>query len=99
MNKEVKIYVGIDFSKEKFNACLLTQAGVMGEGEFPNTKSGYQNLLKWTKKIRPIGRKRQEFHTRQANRRRHWSIRQVGGGPGGSGLYGKETQWRHVFFV
>ena len=49
MNKEVKIYVGIDFSKEKFNACLLTQAGVMGEGEFPNTKSGYQNLLKWTK--------------------------------------------------
>ena len=44
MNKEVKIYVGIDFSKEKFNACLLTQAGVMGEGEFPNTKSGYQNL-------------------------------------------------------
>lgn len=56
MNKEVKIYVGIDFSKEKFNACLLTQAGVMGEGEFPNTKSGYQNLLKWTKKRSELGR-------------------------------------------
>ena len=56
MNKEIKIYVGIDFSKEKFNACLLTPAGVMGDNEFPNTKSGYRDLLKWTRRHSELGR-------------------------------------------
>ena len=56
MNKEIKIYVGIDFSKEKFNACLLTPAGVMGDNEFPNTKSGYRELLKWTRRHSELGR-------------------------------------------
>lgn len=56
MNKEIKIYVGIDFSKEKFNACLLTPAGVMGANEFPNTKSGYRDLLKWTRRHSELGR-------------------------------------------
>ena len=30
MRNDVTIYVGIDFSKEKFNACLLMEQGVMG---------------------------------------------------------------------
>lgn len=40
MRNDVTIYVGIDFSKEKFNACLLMEQGVMGESEFPNSKNG-----------------------------------------------------------
>ena len=47
MRNDVTIYVGIDFSKEKFNACLLMDQGVMGESEFPNTKTGYLKLTKW----------------------------------------------------
>lgn len=49
MRNDVTIYVGIDFSKEKFNACLLMEQGVMGESEFPNTKTGYLKLTKWVK--------------------------------------------------
>ena len=56
MKKDVTIYVGIDFSKEKFNACLLMEAGVMGESEFPNTKTGYLKLLRWVRKASELGR-------------------------------------------
>lgn len=56
MRKDVTIYVGIDFSKEKFNACLLMEAGIMGESEFPNTKSGYLKLLRWVRKTSELGR-------------------------------------------
>lgn len=57
MKKDEIIYVGIDFSKEKFNACLLAAcAGVMGECEFPNTKSGYLSLIRWTKKASELGK-------------------------------------------
>ena len=45
MEKDVTIYVGIDFSKEKFNVCMLMEQGVMGESEFVNKKSGYLQLL------------------------------------------------------
>ena len=57
MKKDEIIYVGIDFSKEKFNACLLAAcAGVMGECEFPNTKAGYLSLIRWTKKVSELGK-------------------------------------------
>lgn len=49
MRNDVTIYVGIDFSKEKFNVCLLMEQGVMGESEFPNTKAGYLKLTRWVK--------------------------------------------------
>lgn len=56
MRNDVTIYVGIDFSKEKFNACLLMDQGVMGESEFPNTKTGYLKLTKWVKNTSELGR-------------------------------------------
>lgn len=56
MKKDVTIYVGIDFSKEKFNACVLMEAGIMGESEFPNTKTGYLKLLRWVRKASELGR-------------------------------------------
>ena len=56
MRKDVTIYVGIDFSKGKFNACLLMEAGIMGESEFPNTKAGYLKLLRWVRKTSELGR-------------------------------------------
>ena len=56
MKNDVTIYVGIDFSKEKFNACLLMEQGVMGESEFPNSKTGYLKLTKWVKNTSELGR-------------------------------------------
>lgn len=55
MRNDVTIYVGIDFSKEKFNVCLLMEQGVMGENEFANTKSGYLKLVKWVKSTSELG--------------------------------------------
>lgn len=49
MKNDDRIYVGIDFSKEKFNACLRLDTGVMGEAEFPNTKPGFLKLVRWVK--------------------------------------------------
>ena len=48
MRNDVTIYVGIDFSKEKFNVCLLMEQGVMGESEFSNSKTGYLKLTNLT---------------------------------------------------
>lgn len=56
MRNDVTIYVGIDFSKEKFNVCLLMEQGVMGESEFPNTKTGYLKLTRWVKSTSEQGR-------------------------------------------
>lgn len=56
MRNNVTIYVGINFSKEKFNACLLMEQGVMGEREFTNTKTGYLQLLRWLKSTSELGR-------------------------------------------
>lgn len=56
MRNNVTIYVGIDFSKVKFNACLLMEEGVMGESEFPNTKAGYLKFIKWVKSTSELGR-------------------------------------------
>lgn len=50
MKKDDRLYVGIDFSKEKFNACLRMNLGVSGEAEFPNTRAGYLKLIRWVKK-------------------------------------------------
>lgn len=54
MRNDVTIYVGIDFSKEKFNACLLMEQGVMGESEFPNSKMGtlsYNNIVNYLEEL------------------------------------------------
>lgn len=56
MGKNVTIYVGIDFSKEKFNACMLMEQGIMGESEFVNKKSGYLQFLRWVKRTSELGR-------------------------------------------
>lgn len=56
MEKDVTIYVGIDFSKEKFNVCMLMEQGVMGESEFVNKKSGYLQFLRWVKRTSELGR-------------------------------------------
>lgn len=56
MKNDEKIYVGIDFSKGKFNACLRMGLGVMGEAEFPNTKGGYLKLVRWVKKTSGLGK-------------------------------------------
>lgn len=45
-----KMYVGIDFSKEKFNACLRRDHCLLAEDEFTNTRAGYQKLIRWVKK-------------------------------------------------
>ena len=49
MEKQITNYVGIDFSKAKFDACLLREQGVMEHSQFPNTKEGYLQLMKWVK--------------------------------------------------
>lgn len=56
MRNDVTIYVGIDFSKEKFNVCLLMEQGIIGESEFPNTKTGYLKLTRWVKSTSEQGR-------------------------------------------
>lgn len=57
MEKNEMTYVGIDFSKEKFNACLMSADGaVMGECELPNSKSGCLKLMRWTKKMSGLGK-------------------------------------------
>lgn len=57
MKRNENIYVGIDFSKEKFNACLILEDGsVMGECELPNTRAGYLKLVRWTKKVSEMGK-------------------------------------------
>jgi len=56
MRNAVIIHVSIDFSKLKFNACLLMEAGIMSESKFPNTKGGYLKLIKWVKKTSIQGR-------------------------------------------
>lgn len=54
--KTERMYVGIDFSKEKFNACLRMNGCVVGECELPNTKQGFQQLYRWVKKTSCQGR-------------------------------------------
>jgi transposase len=42
--------VGIDIAKEKFDVCLLDEAGKSAGEEFPNSKSGINKLHRWLKK-------------------------------------------------
>ena len=49
MEKQITNYVGIDFSKAKFDACLFKEQGIMEHSQFPNTKAGYLQLMKWVK--------------------------------------------------
>ena len=58
MQKYKNYFVGIDFSKEKFDAALTDDAGnVLSQDVFANSKNGYGLFLKWlrnqTYKARP----------------------------------------------
>ncbi len=49
-----KVFIGIDFAKEKFDAAIIESAGLkeLGErrfGTFTNDTKGYRQLLKWVK--------------------------------------------------
>ena len=49
-----KIFIGIDFAKEKFDVALIEACGLKEFGErqfgtFPNDKKGYRQFLKWVK--------------------------------------------------
>lgn len=57
--KEIeKTYIGIDFSKEKFNACILSSDGkVAGEYVFPNVRKGYAGLVSRVRSIVSSGKR------------------------------------------
>ena len=42
--------VGIDIAKDKFDVCLMDEAGQAHHGAWPNTKSGINKLYNWLKK-------------------------------------------------
>lgn len=49
-----KIFIGIDFAKEKFDAaiieaCGLKEFGDRPHGTFPNDKKGYRQFIKWVR--------------------------------------------------
>lgn len=49
-----KIFIGIDFAKEKFDAAIIEACGLNEVAErrhasFPNEKKGYRQLVKWVK--------------------------------------------------
>ena len=49
-----KIFIGIDFAKEKFDAAILEACGLKEFGNrqygtFPNDKKGYRQFIKWIK--------------------------------------------------
>ena len=49
-----KIFIGIDFAKEKFDAALIEACGLQEFGErqfgtFPNDKKGFRQFVKWIK--------------------------------------------------
>ena len=49
-----KIFIGIDFAKEKFDAALIEACGLKEFGDrrhgtFPNDKKGYRQFIKWVK--------------------------------------------------
>ena len=41
---------GIDISKLKFNVCLIQQRGKLKHKVFPNTATGFEQLLNWLSK-------------------------------------------------
>src|SRR5205085_6448251 len=42
--------LGIDIAKLKFNACLIQQSGKLKHKVFPNTPTGFTQLLEWLSK-------------------------------------------------
>lgn len=54
-NKSMKYYfIGIDFSKETFDATLLKREELTSKGvhaKFDNSKKGYQQLISWAKRL------------------------------------------------
>ncbi len=45
-----KTFVGIDVSKDTFDAAILSDDRIMEKANFPNSKKGYTQLSKWHKK-------------------------------------------------
>ncbi len=49
-----KIFIGIDFAKEKFDAAIIEACGLREFGDrqfgtFPNDKKGYRQFFRWVK--------------------------------------------------
>lgn len=57
MNNVPTIFIGIDFSKAKFDACLLKDQQIMSERSFSNELKGYHELVKWARTTSELGRK------------------------------------------
>jgi hypothetical protein len=43
-------YVGVDISKDYFDAALMQDAQIIGEGQFDNDKAGFRQFGNWLKK-------------------------------------------------
>nr|CDL66575.1 unnamed protein product [uncultured bacterium] len=56
MKKTEMTYVGIDFSKEKFNACVLVEDEIIAECELENKRCGFHKLTCWLKKVTGHGK-------------------------------------------
>lgn len=50
MKKTERIYIGIDFAKEKFDACYLDEDGAVAHAVFQNVRKDYRKLLSWVRK-------------------------------------------------
>jgi len=42
--------LGIDIAKLKFNVCLINPSGKLKHRVFPNTATGFEQLLEWLSK-------------------------------------------------
>lgn len=42
--------LGIDIAKLKFNVCLINQSGKLRHKVFPNTSTGFEQLMEWLSK-------------------------------------------------
>lgn len=49
MKTDKRIYIGIDFSKDKFDACIRQDSRIVAQAEIANNKSGFRQFLKWVK--------------------------------------------------
>ena len=51
MERTERIFIGIDFAKEKFDACYLDEDGVVAHAVFQNVRKDYRRLLSWVRKM------------------------------------------------
>jgi transposase len=48
-----RVCVGVDISKEKFDACVLSEHGKPSKQEFRNTPDGFATFMRWVVKVSP----------------------------------------------